>query len=87
MRDEIKDLIDQELDEKEQNLAEIYEPMQDEINKLVEEQNKKLMEEHQKGIDEINKKYNNGNLTGEELVKMQEEAMQEAMKYLNREDN
>ena len=90
MRDEIKNIIDAELEEKEQNLEDMYEPMQGELDKLIEEQNdkmKKLQEEHQKGIDEINKKYHNGNLTGEDLVKMQDEAMKDAMKYLNRDDN
>ena len=84
MRDELKSIIDAELDEKEQSLEEIYEPMQDEINKLIDEQNKKVSEGSKDEYDEYMKK---DNLSEEDIAKIHDEGMQEAMKYLNRDDN
>ena len=78
MKEDIRSIIDQELDEKNQSSVEPNEQMKEEVDKLVEEQNNKmreLQEQYQKGIDAIKEKYHNGNISGEELLKMQEEAM------------
>ncbi len=87
MRDELKDIIDQELEEKEQNLEEMYEPMAEELDRLMEEQNnkmRKLQEERKNGFNEDKIV---DTLSEEELVDMEDAAMQDAMKYLNRDDN
>ena len=85
MKDEISDIINKELDEKEVTMEEMSIDYSEELKKLEEEHNKKIQamteEEVQKMIDE------RANLTGEDLMKMQEEALQEAMKYINRDDN
>ncbi len=85
MKDEIRDIINKELDEKEVTMEEMSVDYSEELKKLEEEHNKKIQamteEEFQKMIDE------RANLTGEDLMKMQEEALQEAMKYINRDDN
>ena len=45
MKDELKSLINDELDKIETSLDEIYEPVGDDINKMVLEQNKKQEEQ------------------------------------------
>lgn len=85
MREEIESIIKEELDEKEVSLSEMYGDLDEELRKLEEAQNKKIREMNDEELKEIIDKKTNP--TEEDLAKMQDNAMQESMKYLNRDDN
>ena len=85
MKEDIETELNNRLDQIQPSLEDVYNNTDDEIQKRIEAQNKMIIEKQNDPVyQELMKKYSK---TGEELEKLRQEVYEEALKYVEKQEN